>query len=376
MTTPATEAPPPALAPELLPRLAVVVRRDANGPELKRAAVPAAHLQDILAEMWRDGCLRRHLPAVPFEAMVHQLEPTLPEGIARGDACDGILVASTNPRGEVLRRRFTVEAFAAVASGIVGQLVAAQTLQLGDPYHYELVVDQPATATRAGDEPSFAGVAEPTPLRFLPLPVRPLLARAETVGEVVAGAFPVFYTREALADAERFARRGAAAQPPRETGCTLVGPLGACPESGELFPVVTHVLEAIDADEQPHSLAFSGKTWAHMQAVIRALQAQDATRAHRILGQAHGHNFPPAGGAAPCQLCPKADVCSRTSVFVSVDDRLWSQAVFSRQPWAICHIFGLNARSEPVHALFSQHHNQLVERGFFVLDDFSVDSLG
>lgn len=376
MTIPATETASPALASEPLPRLAVVVRRDANGPELKRAAVPAAHLQDILAEMWRDGCLRRHLPAVPFEAMVHQWEPSLPEGIVRGDACNGILFASTNPRGEVLRRRFTVEAFAAVASGIVGQLVAAQVLQLGDPYHYELVVDQPAPAVGMGDEPSFAVAAESTPLRCLPQPVRPLLARAETIGEVLAGAFPVFYTREALADAEQFARRGAAAQPPRETGCTLVGPLCTCPESGELFPVVTHVLEATDADEQQHSLAFSGKTWTRMQAVIRQLQAQEATKAHRILGQAHGHNFPPAGGAASCQLCPKVEVCGRTSVFVSVDDRLWSQAVFSRQPWAVCHIFGLNARSEPVHALFTQHHNQLVERGFFVLADFPADVQG
>ena len=59
-----------------------------------------------------------------------------------------------------------------------------------------------------------------------------------------------------------------------------------------------------------------------------------------------------------------------TSVFVSLDDRTWSKAVFSKQPWHICHIFGLNARGEPVHALFSLKENRLLQRGFYLLPDF------
>ncbi len=103
---------------------------------------------------------------------------------------------------------------------------------------------------------------------------------------------------------------------------------------------------------------------------MKARQARPATRAHRILGQCHGHNFLPAGGAPPCEHCPTAKVCSRTSVFVSPDDRLWSRAVFSRQPWQLCHIFGLNARGEGVGSLFGLRDGQLLERGFHVIPEY------
>jgi hypothetical protein len=147
----------------------------------------------------------------------------------------------------------------------------------------------------------------------------------------------------------------------------LVGPLCSCPRTGEFFAVVCEALEVRDAEEREFSLTYSGKSWARIQAVLKARQSQPATRAHRILGQCHGHNFLPAGGAPPCEHCAGAEVCTRTSVFVSPDDRLWCRAVFSRQPWQLCHIFGQSARGDGVGSLFGLRDGQLRERGFHVI---------
>jgi hypothetical protein len=109
---------------------------------------------------------------------------------------------------------------------------------------------------------------------------------------------------------------------------------------------------------------------------MKARQTRPATRAHRILGQCHGHNFLPANGAPPCELCAKVKVCSRTSVFVSQDDRLWTQAVFARQPWQQCLIYGLNARNERVHSLFGLRDGRLLERGYHVLTSCPLSVAG
>ena len=72
-----------------------------------------------------------------------------------------------------------------------------------------------------------------------------------------------------------------------------------------------------------------------------------------------------------CQECPKRDQCELTSVFVSLEDRTWSKAVFNKQPWQVCHIFGLNARGKPVQAMFSLQENRLQQRGFYLIADFA-----
>ena len=136
--------------------------------------------------------------------------------------------------------------------------------------------------------------------------------------------------------------------------------------------MITEALEVTDAEEEKTSLAYTGKTWMRLQAIVRALQSQPATQTYRLLGQAHGHNFAPLDGAPPCEVCSSIEVCTRTSVFVSVDDRMWTQAVFSGMPFALCHIFGLNARREEVHGLYSMHENQLLQRGFYILPEFDL----
>jgi hypothetical protein len=92
-----------------------------------------------------------------------------------------------------------------------------------------------------------------------------------------------------------------------------------------------------------------------------------------MVGQTHGHNFLP--GSA-CGACSKVADCQLTSVFVSTDDRAWSQAVFHRQPWHVCQIYGFNARGEYVHGMFTLRENRLQQRGFYVLPDFDPGADG
>jgi hypothetical protein len=180
----------------------------------------------------------------------------------------------------------------------------------------------------------------------------------------------VLYTTAAYERAERASRRGADSQPPCETGALLLGTAISCPESGEYGIVIADALEATDAQEEKASLSYTGKTWLRLQAILKNIQAQPATQTYRFLGQAHGHNFIPGDGGPPCDLCEASKVCTRTSVFVSVDDRIWTQAVFSGTAFAVCHIFGLNARHEQVQGLYSLADNRLTERGYYVIPEF------
>ena len=156
----------------------------------------------------------------------------------------------------------------------------------------------------------------------------------------------------------------------------LVGSLARCPDSGDLFVLVLEVLEAVGAEEKQFSLYYSSETWGRIQAVMNAMQSQPATRTWRIVGVVHGHNFLPDNGEPPCEACPQLPVCGRSSVFVSEDDIAWSRAVFRRQPWHLSHIFGLNARREPVHGLFGLRDGRVLERGFHVIPEFSFEAQG
>jgi hypothetical protein len=349
--------------------LAVVLRADEGGPELTREAVTDADLLDAQSELWLAGCLRQGRPNVALDDLTIRVLPLAGRG---GPRCLGFALEADGVGGDAPRLEFGVHALGHVASRAARRLLESGALKTGDTYYYE-VHAAARPSLRAAAASGVAGMklsARSAPPVFEEVVLPPLLERARTVGELDERNCPVFYTEEALARAERLARKGTESQPPIETGAVLIGPLCSCPRTGEFFAVVCEALEVRDAEEREFSLTYSGKSWARIQAVMKARQTQPATRAHRILGQCHGHNFLPAGGAPPCEQCATAKVCSRTSVFVSSDDRLWSRAVFSRQPWQLCHIFGLNARGEGVGSLFGLRDGQLLERGFHVISGF------
>lgn len=341
-----------------------------DGPEVAWEPVVAEDLADAKSEAWLAGCLRKGDLSQTLAEVPCRLVP-----IRTGDSpsCTGFAFELTRPGGECHRQEFPVKSLQSVASRAAQRLVAAGALQPNGLYYFKLQAEPhpPGRASEPVPLAPFAMEARSEPLAALAVPLATLLAAAEPVGDTPGEHLPVFYTEPAFAQAERYARLGAACQPAVETGAVLVGTLCSCPASGELFAVVCDALEARDAEQTPFSLFYSSQSWARIQTVMRARQAQPATRTQRILGQVHGHNFLPSK-QPPCEACPKRQTCQQTSVFVSADDHSWSRAVFHQQPWQLCHIFGSSARSEPMHGLFGLHSGILIERGFHVIPEFDT----
>lgn len=344
--------------------LRVVLRFERGAEVIAREVVTAADLVDARGELWRDACLRAGLVMQRFDALVPLVAPRF-SAIAPSRCVGFALVADPPSAGAAaLRGEFSVFALELVARRAEARLRQAGVLQPGQSYFYEIeVAPSPAASAPAAGFAALELTANHPPLRFLSLPLAPLRERARPEGPADDGQFPVFFTAAAFAKAERFSRHGAAFNPPVESGAVLVGPLCTCPHSGELFVVVTDACEVTDAEAGVVSLAYSGRSWARIQTMVRARQAADP--ALRILGQAHGHNFPVRSD--DCANCPKQDVCAVDNVFASTDDHAWMRAVFARQPWALCQIFGLNIRGAAVDGLFTLSDGRPQRRGLLVL---------
>lgn len=355
--------------------LAVVLRLKRDGPEIDREPVNAADMGDIFSELWFDGTLRRGDPNTPIESLTLRVTPTF--GKQDDTRCATFTLEAVDPSGNCTCREYSLEAFQDVADRASRRLLADGRLKANDLYYYEVVVDARGAVGSQSDPALFAVTAKNPPLEYRTTSLAPLLARSRVVGNLDDRSYPVFITEEALADAERYARMGAGKNPPVETGAVLIGPLCSCPDTGEMFSVVRDVLEVRDAEGSSFSLAYTAQTWRQIQAIMRAKQSEQSTRADRILGQTHGHNFGPDFKAGEehgsCQTCPKRGTCQLTSSFVSHDDRVWSRAVFSRQPWQLALIFGYDARNRPTHALFGLRDNRLIQRGYRVLSDFDLE---
>jgi hypothetical protein len=349
--------------------LTVRVRQTPEGPVLDSEPLNAADLNDVFSELWLAAVLRKGYPDVPFEDLKIGLNPIFIDG--KAPRCAGITVEVSNPRNETVRSTLGIEAFTEVAARAAARARQSGRLAEEDTYYFDLVgVPRPERVdVPAADAPGLVVTVKTPALEIVRMALPPLLERSEPVGAADdPDTCPVFFTRTALARAERFSRQGASVRPPIETGAMLIGVLGSCLQSREFFVLVADALQATDAEGSGFALEYTSKTWTRLQAVLRAMRTQPATRAFRIVGQCHGHNFPPAE-APPCAQCHTMKVCSRTSVFVSPADRNWSRAVFSRQPWQLCHIFGLSARGEEVQALFGLRGNRLVQRGYYILPD-------
>ncbi len=352
-------------------RLAISLRAAENAPELATRPLRPGELVDLRAEFWRDGFLRQGLPDVPLEDV--SLEVTSLWENAASSRCTGFVVEAHGPGREPLRREYGIHLFNDAASLLAQELILAGRLQTTDTYFWQISADT-APAEPKGPAPSFSLSTSSLPLAYVTHALAALAEQAEVIGSIVPQTMPVFYLRRAHERAEKFARLGADQIPAVETGCALLGTLVACPQSGEFYAVVTDALELADTQQKELSLTYTGTTWVRLRAILRARQAQPGGQSLRLLGQAHGHNFLPAGGAPPCELCLQTKVCGRTSVWVSTDDRIWTRAVMASQPWGLCHIFGFNARKEPVSQLYALRDNRLQPHGYYLIDDFVPQS--
>ncbi len=350
-------------------QLEVLVRAEASGPPLAREPVRVADVSEAVSEVWRDQCLRRGHPDQPLANLPVVLLPTFSTADERG-RCSGFELEVHLPNGNVGRQKFGLKSLRPVAVRAAERLLRAGILGEGTHYYYELAVvkDQTPAASPPAHAPAFSLKASTPPPAFLRTPLRPLLRAAKVVGTLDDEDFPVFFTATALAKAESCSRQGALAVPPVESGGVLVGSLASCEITREFFALVTDILEVVEAEQEAFSLAYSGPSWTRIQAVMKARQSAHPDQAIRLLGQCHGHNFLPADGNR-CDQCDKRPNCGLSSVFVSADDQNWMRAVFARQPWALCLIFGLNARKEPVQQLYALKDGQWQARGYFVLPD-------
>lgn len=349
--------------------LVVLVRDALDGPVVARERVTLPDMAELISEVWRDGCLRQGHPEVPLEDLVVSIHPKLKHD-ATG-RCVGFDLEVRLPGGRAVRRSYSIYSLSGVAMRAMKRLQDAGRLEASSKCFYGVGVEPGSRAAPVASTGVVLEVAEKrASLTFRRVPIQPLRERAERRDLEDDSLFPVFYTRAALAKAERFARRGAAADPPAESGGVLVGSLCSSP-CGEFFAVVTDVLEAVECEETTFSLSYSDRTWGRIQNILRARQAAHPERAERMLGQTHGHNFLPHDKT--CAECEKQATCPLTSVFLSQDDQNWSRAVFHQQPWQLCHIYGLSARREPVQTLYGVQDGRLQARGYYVLPDFDPE---
>ena len=362
MSTITADISPPATL--VAPGLVVLLRRGPGGPVLVREPVLGEDLADAAGEFWRDRYLGRGLPQ-PDPATLRVVPLPGQQGGARfqGFALQSEPAAGAEPE----RLVFSLLAVEQVARRAEARLTAEGVLATGDKYHFELDVDPEPALPDDGIDIDFEGSVENRPLHLLGVPLAPLRERARLVGTDPGGLVPVFYTERVLERAEQFARQGATINPEFESGGVFAGVLCACPETGTFFQVVTEVYEVTDAEASPVSLEYSGKSWARIQSVIRARQQSDP--AIELTGQCHGHNTLPGGGKT-CAECLTKEVCTLTNIFASADDHAWTRAVFRGAPWCLCHVFGLSARGDRLHGLFTLHDGRLLERGFHVLPEF------
>ena len=350
--------------------LAVRLFKELNGTPLAQEAVLPGDFAEIASEAWRDGCLRAGYPTVPLASLRMLVSPVLAED--SDTRCAGFQINVALPGGKTSRCQFTFQCLRRAAERGAAPLIDAGALESGESYFYEAIVDArnlpsgPSLANESAVNVSF----QSKPLAHLRTPLRPLLERSTPVALLDDSAPAVFYTDEALARAEACARRGGNAK--IETGGVLLGSLASCPISGEFFTIVHDVIEVQDAEEKEFSLSYSSRTWLRLQKIRDARQAAYPRRAERWVGQAHGHPFQPNDGKT-CAECAKRVICTLHSAFASQEDQTWHRAVFARQPWALCHIFGLTARGEPVNQLFGLKDGRLQARGFYVLPGFSFE---
>ncbi len=333
--------------------LSVLIYIDKDTSPTGIETVTDADLSDARSQVWFDGCICSGHIEVAMDDLQYQIVPIVLKGTR---VTAGFQIRSHNPAGEPIQVEFGVEYLSPVAARGAQTLRDAGLLKEDQTYSYRVIAGRPRPADIGPAETRRIRLtAKSRPLTFLDLPLTRLTGGRKAGGTMADKTrYPVFYTSSAIEQARRVARKGAASDPGVETGAMLAGPLCFCPRTRTVYSVVTHVFEFAESEQTPYSLAPSGETWRRIQEAIRQMQSRPETRHHRALGSCHGHNFPVPQGR-------------KSSVFISQDDRLWSSAVFSRQPYQLCHIFGADSGGHEDEQLYGMEKGRLQERGYRIV---------
>ncbi len=350
----------------LPPGMAVVFRASADGAIFAREPLLPTDLAEVAAEMWLHCCLRRGYTDLPLAALPLRMLPRL-AGDSRISSFD---LEAGLPDGERVLRSFTIQSLAHVARRGLEPLIKRGEIQEATTFVYELACD----AARSASCPVAAGSATaPRPVTQMPLrvvrrPLAPLLARAREAGTPLPEQAPVFVTESALKRAVAAAWHGIDAEPPVEAGGVLIGSLGWCEDAREFYVVVTDALEVREPEQTRYSLALSARDWAQVNDSLRSRQAAEPGEHYRLIGQFHAHPFRPMdGGEGGCPNCRRRSFCDLHSAFMSLDDQVWMQAHFRRQPWALSFIVGLTPRRTLVIQLFGLRDGRWQPRTFQIV---------
>lgn len=388
-----------------VPGLTIQLRTESGGPIVASELVHGRDIAEAMAELGFEAGLRCNGEALALSSLTARLRPVRPTtGNASGQTgrtSTGFTLEAQSSLGQPVVRKFSRRVFEPVAARASRRLIESGELNEGDTYFYQLELPECSVGPVAIEGNQVAAELRP---------IAPYLARAQRIsGDPEQGRadeayareqskrdnvgsppkvdvgnaddtkspddpdYAVFYTRSAFEKAERMSRKGAASNPPVESGGLLLGQLYFCPETSTLFSVIEDALEASDSTATTYSLTFSAATWERLHAVIRARQRQPATRNQRILGQCHGHNFLPYAEGETCDGCPAQGSCEFSTAYLSESDRRWCRAVFPREPWQLSHIFGLTPRREHTSAFFGQRGTELERRAYYIVDDLSPD---
>jgi hypothetical protein len=346
--------------------LSVVVRRESGGATLASEPLTAGDLVEVRREAWFNGFLRRGRPDVPFEDVATRAAPVRKDG-----RCVGIVLETRAPgKDEKTFHAFAFTFVAPLAQRVGERLYQQGILAKGATFLYELQARPGPAIGGPGPEASAPGLTittETRPPSYATMPLRPLLAEARVIGDVSGGCFPVVFSASAHDRAEHYARKGGASVPPVESGAVLIGRLCACPDGGEMFVVVDDAVEVFDAAQEEFALIYTSSTWRQVETILRSYLCRPGGEHTRLVGQSHGHNYGVAD--EPCEICHEAEVCGKTNVFVSTEDRRFMRALFAAQPWGLCWIAGTNARGGNVAKLFTLSRGALLERGYHVAED-------
>lgn len=349
----------------------VGIHLSSEGPIVAEEDIKNSDLSGHYTEVWREGCLRKGYMKVSMQDLTFHLDPIFENG-SDDQICKGFIIEMTNPEDYRVRKEFSIYSLDLVVLRVARHLMQAKVLKQGDQFYYSVIAYHQNASCKVKQDTSAIKIMEKEkqPISYVKLPLAPLFDKATAIN-VEDDSYPVFYTHSAFNKAEEIARKGAAIKPAVETGALLLGILGSCPQSKEFFVIIKDVFELCDVDQNTYSLTLTGHTWMHIQNIVRDLQQHPETCSHNILGQCHGHNFLPGISESSDSLRS----CVVNSAFVSMDDRLWNSAVFNQEPCQLCHIFGLDLSGDKVNSLFGLKDGRLLQRGYYLIPDFELESL-
>lgn len=211
--------------------------------------------------------------------------------------------------------------------------------------------------TEAAPTPGIETIrSERTPLRLQRSDPAALKARAQAVGGG-EDPFPCYIEQAPLDEMLALSRRS----PDAEVGGCLVGHVRVDPATRTPFVHVTAQIEARFTEASKSHVKFTSQTWVDAERVLRL-----RNRGEEIVGFAHSHWPIPVVKCSKCDL-PETKTCSNSSVFFSLDDIRFMEAIFPRAT-ALALVTGRTARGEAQIGAFGWSQDGLVvRRGYHAL---------